>query len=441
MHIVNKLSHYSDWAIYFTSKIAVAICFWGIWRLGRQFLSANHTLIAILILEAVQYFSFGAIELNDNVLELAFWSIAASYFYTAYKKDRPLDWIIFGISIGLGLMTKYLTIFLLISLISFLFLSYLIKKDSPNKPFPTMHLLLALAIIFCFCLPHLLWLTENQFATLRYLQFRLDNTTSLSDHFIEPTYFALAQVGNFIVPLLIIGLIFGFKFSYSKIKHATKKAISAKDNDLLFLFMISFGPLFLSCLVAVIMGTHLHTMWGQPFLIWWGLLLIALLKPVITSKNWYAILVTVFVTLILSGAFYTSSMLLANAKASTNYPGRTIAKEVDHLWQDYFPDKPLKYVVGDRWRAGSVSHYSRFHPDIFIEADSYYAPWIDQQKLLKQGGIVFWDQETPEFQGIPPHLVAQFPGLDHGEVRTYLMLRDSEHKILYLGMAVLPPRS
>jgi len=427
MAAVTKLFKGADWGIYLSSRLAVAICFWGLWRLGREFLTSAHTLIAIMILESVQYFTFGALELNDNVLELSLWSLSASYFYTALKKDRLPDWLITGVCLGLGLMTKYYTL-----LLAFSFFLFLVIEPSARYVFKRYAFYLAGLLTLLICLPHFIWLTQHEFITLKYLYHRLYSTPSLGDHFVEPLFFLCAQLANFSAAIILIVLIFGFKSHFSRRGHW-------HTFDRKFLLCISLVPLLLSCLVAVIKGNHLHTLWGQPLPIWWGLLMVAYLQPLLTPLRWYFFLGTIFTIMLISSAAYAISMYYAGAKASTNYPGKQIAEDIDILWQQHFPGKPLAYLLGDRWRAGSVSHYSIFHPDVYIELNPAFSPWIDENQIKNKGAVIFWDAENAVFPGIPLWFQSKFPQIIYGEVRTYHWLRDPTHKAFYLGIALVPP--
>ena len=61
-----------DWAIYLTSQLSVAICFIALWRLAGKILPPAYALLSVVILEGFQYYNIGAIDFDDNVLQLPF---------------------------------------------------------------------------------------------------------------------------------------------------------------------------------------------------------------------------------------------------------------------------------------------------------------------------------------------------------------------------------
>lgn len=426
MAAVEKLFSHADWGIYLSSRLSAVICFWGMWRLGRQFLSPAYTLLGVIALEAIQYFTFGALELNDNVLELAFWSITASYFYTAVKQDSVRDWIIVGIFAGLGMMTKYYTVLLLLSLFFFL----LIEPHARNA-FKRPGFYIATMLAGLCCLPHVLWLTQNEFITLRYVQHRLAATPTFFDHLLRPLYFFFGQVANFLGAALILLLAFTIKNTKS-VEHTLTRF------DKSFLLCFGLGPLALSCFYALVAGSNLHTMWGQPLLMCWGLMMVAFLRPTITPLRWYGFQASMFGVLLISCIAYAVSMRYANGKATAHYPGKHIAQEIDALWQKHFPGHPLVYVVGDRWRAGSVSHYSHFHPDVYIEQNPLFAPWVAEADLYDKGAVFFWDPQSL-IEQTPSTLLLKFPEIIYTEIRTYRGLYDPNGKAFYVGITLLPP--
>jgi 4-amino-4-deoxy-L-arabinose transferase-like glycosyltransferase len=63
-----KLGGQSGWMTYLFSQLSVAICFFAVWQLGKKILPPLHALIAVLLLEGIQYYNFHAIDFNDNTL-------------------------------------------------------------------------------------------------------------------------------------------------------------------------------------------------------------------------------------------------------------------------------------------------------------------------------------------------------------------------------------
>src|SRR5580658_2023883 len=63
-----RLDGQSGWMIYLFSQLSVVICFWAVWQLAKKMVSPVYALIAVMLLEGVQYYHFHAIDFNDNTL-------------------------------------------------------------------------------------------------------------------------------------------------------------------------------------------------------------------------------------------------------------------------------------------------------------------------------------------------------------------------------------
>jgi 4-amino-4-deoxy-L-arabinose transferase-like glycosyltransferase len=120
----------SSWVIYLFSQVSVAICFGSVWSLGQKFLPPIYALIAVLLLESMQYFNLHAIDFNDNTLEVGLWAATIWFYYQALTEKKLKDWLLTGLFAGLGMMAKYYTAVLLVPMGVFFFI---IKKKRKKK--------------------------------------------------------------------------------------------------------------------------------------------------------------------------------------------------------------------------------------------------------------------------------------------------------------------
>ena len=113
-------------------------------------------------------------------------------------------------------------------------------------------------------IPHLIWLTNNDYVTITYGIARtgLENS-SLLDHITYPLIFLGKQIG-ILIPFFIMSffLIKRFKFK-----------ISLKDKKLLFLMFINLVPIGLMFLTSMLTGSKIRTMWMTPFYLFFGVLI------------------------------------------------------------------------------------------------------------------------------------------------------------------------
>ena len=171
------------------------------------------------MLEGIYFYNFTTPEFNVNVCQLPFWALSVLYCWKGFKDNKSQDWLLLGLFAGLGILSKYLFIYLLVAMDVF-FVYMFFKKKIDFK------CLISLIPFFLVLLFHFIWLIENNYITLTYALHR----TGLEDfdflnHLFNPLIFLGKQFG-ILLPFFIM-----FLFVFSKLK--TK--IKFKDKKLLFL--------------------------------------------------------------------------------------------------------------------------------------------------------------------------------------------------------------
>ena len=111
-----------DWAYYLLSQIFIIISFIVVFKLAKEFLkNENYALISVFLLEGIYLYNFTTPEFNVNVCQIPFWSLTVYYAWQSFKDDKIHNWLLFGLFAALGILSKYLFIYLLVSINFFLF--------------------------------------------------------------------------------------------------------------------------------------------------------------------------------------------------------------------------------------------------------------------------------------------------------------------------------
>ena len=120
-----------DWTYYLLSQIFVVISFFVVWKFSEEFFN-NKTcsLLSVLLLEGIYFYNFTAPEFNVNVCQLPFWALSVLYAWKGFKNNKSNDWLLFGLYAALGILSKYLFIYLLIAMD--VFFAYMIIKKKVN---------------------------------------------------------------------------------------------------------------------------------------------------------------------------------------------------------------------------------------------------------------------------------------------------------------------
>ena len=338
-----------DWAYYLLSQIFVIIAFFYVWKLSKIFLKKESLcLISVLLLEAIFFYNFTTPEFNVNVCQLPFWSMTIYYGWKCYDRNKVSDWILLGIVAAIGFLSKYVFVYLILSLKIFFIYNIFKKKKFEIKYF------IPSAIFLLIISPHVLWLLENEFVTISYALNRSGvEAVSFIEYFANPLKFILKQ----------LGILFPFLFLFILIVKRFKLNFSVKkDKKKLFIILLTILPIVLVLLTSIATGAKIRTMWMTPFYLFFGVLLIMITAVKIKDnlKFFFSLFVLVF---FLSPASYLY-VSLANDFKRTDYPGKEISNLVQRKWEKNFFNE-ISIVVGDEWFAGNLSYHLSSRPKWF----------------------------------------------------------------------------
>ena len=334
-----------DWAYYFLSQIFVVSTFFIVWIFSKEFFQNQiYSLISIFLLEGIYFYNFTTPEFNVNICQLPFWALSVLYAWRGFKDNKILDWLLFGLFAALGILSKYLFIYLLAAMD--IFLCYMIIKKKTN-----FKSLISLIPFFLILFPHLIWLTENDYITITYGLHRTGTgDQNFLDHFLHPVIFLAKQIG-ILIPFFIMSLFLLSKF---------KTRFNFKDQKLLFLLSINILPIILVLLTSLIMGIKIRTMWMTPFYLFFGVLFVYLFQKKINLKKINKFFTVFLVLFIFSPATYLY-ISISKTNKRTDYPGKEIARLVQNKWYKNFRNE-IKIVIGDEWFAGNLSYHLNSRP-------------------------------------------------------------------------------
>ena len=339
-----------DWAYYLLSQIFVLIAFFYVFKFSYEILgNIKLSFISVLLLESIFFYNFTTPEFNVNVCQLPFWSLVVYYSWKIYsnKEIKFIDCLLVGLFAALGFLSKYLFIYLLISIdLLFIYLIF-IKK---TKKFDFKYLI-SLEVFIVLLVPHLIWLYNNDYITILYGLKRTGlESLGIIDHIKYPITFLFKQ----------IGILIPFFFLIYLLVKKVKFKINFKDKKLIFLMFINVLPIVLMFLTSVILGSKIRTMWMTPFYLFFGVLFIYIFQSQINIKKLNSFLYGFLFLFFLSPILYSYESIRKTDKR-TDYPGKEIAAKVQIIWSQDF-DKEIEFVTGNEWNAGNLSYHLKSRP-------------------------------------------------------------------------------
>jgi 4-amino-4-deoxy-L-arabinose transferase-like glycosyltransferase len=342
-----------DWAYYLLSQIFVVISFIVVFKFAEElFKNKTLSLISVFLLESIYFYNFTTPEFNVNVCQLPFWALCVYYSWKLFDKQdiniKDCFWL--GVFAAIGFLSKYLFIYLLIAIDLLFFYAIFIKK---YKKFDFKYLI-SIEVFIVLLVPHLIWLTNNDYITIIYGLARtgLENS-SLLDHIIYPLIFLGKQTG-ILIPFFVMSFFLIKKFKFK---------ISLKDKKLLFLIFINLAPIGLMFLTSMLTGSKIRTMWMTPFYLFFGVLIVYIFKTQINLKKLNGF-ISAFLILFIFSPFAYAYISITETDKRTDYKGREIAQKVQKEWDSKY-NGSIEKVEGDEWYAGNLSYHLKSRPKWF----------------------------------------------------------------------------
>ncbi|MDA7572642.1 glycosyltransferase family 39 protein [Candidatus Pelagibacter sp.] len=339
-----------DWAYYLLSQIFVVMTYVVVFKFAEElFKNKTLSLLSVLLLEGIYFYNYTTPEFNVNVCQLPFWALCAYYSWKLFDKQQTniKDCFLLGIFAAVGFLSKYLFIYLLIAIDLLFFYVIFIKK---LKKFDFKYLI-SLEVFIVLLAPHLIWLINNDYATIIYGLARTGSeNSSLLDHILYPLIFLGKQIG-ILIPFFIMSFFLIKKFKFQ---------ISLKDKKLLFLIFINLVPIGLMFLTSMLTGSKIRTMWMTPFYLFLGVLIVYMFQTQINLKR-LKNFISVFLILFIFSPFAYTYISISETDKRTDYKGKEIAIKVQYAWSQNYK-KSINIVLGDEWVAGNLSYHLESRP-------------------------------------------------------------------------------
>lgn len=433
-----QLTGGDSFAAYWLSSLSVGLGFLFIFKTAKRLgLSEWQGFWAVVLTSVTFYFTLPVPEFNPNILQIPVWSGMIYFFLKACKTRNAADWLALGAIAAFGLYTKYFAA-LLIGTVGLYVLVFSGARSHLKSNGPWICALVC-ALLFA---PHLYWLFETDFLTLRYAASRSNPAETLFDHIYNPANFFLAQIANhaglFLVVLAGLGWA-GARNLKTCLKNRTTPPPS-KDEDR-FLLWFAFVPLTVVLGLSAITGSEFKHMWGTPLFVLSGIVAVRFLH---LPANWKhpkaAFGVAAGIQAIFLGVLLGQGLLEPLWKIKhtrIHYPGHETADIASQIWRENTGSE-LAYVAGDMWTTANVTLHANSRPSMFLEHDPALSPWIDIKDVQKKGVMILWrgpgSIPTGKIANLYPGLGRQ--GTEQIPFHSYGTIPD-----LQLNWIIIPPGS
>ncbi len=427
----------SLWAVYFTAQLAMVVCFWAAWRLGRTILAPGVALLAAALLECSIYYNFTTSELNNNVALYPFWALAVLSFYRALSTGAAKSWGATGACVGLGLLAKYSMAMLVLPMLAFMLLNRAARRYW-SRPGPYLALFTAL-VLFA---PHLDWAAQHHFPGIRSALDRTRSAAGLSSRLVNPLAFAADQLPALLPMLAVLLPLTGVRWRLRRLEPPER---FTRD----FLIAMGLGPFAAHLVLAGALDLRLRSMYGSELWTFTGVLLLFVLRLSREPARWRRTAIgcaVVAVAMVPAAAGYDVLWpYIRGEPMRIHFPGRDLAGRIDSVWRERYR-RPLRLVAGEWWLAGNVALYSHPRPRVYggglnpdtPEPSPGDNPWTDDRTLNREGGIILWNADR-HGQELVDRLCDRFPGLEVLEPVTLRWKTGAALPPVRVSVGLVPP--
>ncbi len=375
-----------DWAYYLLSFLNVSLGLAGVWALIGLFDRSPRRLAACVALAVTPFMTFSAIKFNANTILLSVWPWLA---YTGLRALIDDDWRAGAAAGALGavaLLSKYVSVVMLAALVATALTMPQWRRFFVSRAF-------AVAIIAFFVVlgPHLAWLHDAGYPTLRYV-----DTNKARDlwHLVSGVLnFSGAQAAWLLAGLLVLLAAIRSGVSFED----RMRQMLAADNRAVPrpVLALAIMPFVFMVLAAVTTGTRLSAPWGIPLWFAATFLLALRLDPddrLIDAGRALAIALGVSLLAVPAAPLVRAAEYFG-ANSVALQPRKAAALHLSEQWRQ-LTGAPLRNVAGTQSYASSVTFYAPDRPSELIEFNSAHAPWMTPERLRRSGLAIVcatWD--------------------------------------------------
>ncbi|MBO4648734.1 MAG: glycosyltransferase family 39 protein [Lentisphaeria bacterium] len=370
-YAVAVISGYSDFAMYLTAQLFLALGTYYVYKLAREFWDETESAAAALLLYVLFYYNPSSMKFCSHFLEAAFMPPMVYYIVRGAKEDRLVDWLLAGFFTALAVMGKYSAVIVLPGC-----LVYILLRAERRKCFLRPGVWCGMLLAFVLLIPHLIWLVQHDFCCIRHIERRVSDDVMPWYYFLEVAGVGLAPVACQWIVLYLVRL-------PNRREDLERRKISGEPLNLALL--LTLIPVAVLTLVAL-SGEDVVLMWYSFLAAWTGIAALALFPWRLTRSSFRNLwLLTVVYTVI---ALTVSTLdIVWKSRLRCHADPAEIVKMAERFYQTRRPGGKIPAVIGERWICGVIQFYSPEHPQAFCDSDQIsLAPFLPE--IRKNGALL-----------------------------------------------------
>jgi 4-amino-4-deoxy-L-arabinose transferase-like glycosyltransferase len=412
-------------SILFLSQIITITTAFFIWQTAAEIAGREASRLALILFLTSPLASFYALQVNHNTV-LAPFIAATIYFGNRYLETRSIKSnAALGVAIGLGLLAKYEIIFAIIPLLS---LAILIPRYREN--FLILKSYLALPIIIALVVPHILWLSANDWPSFKHAI----DSAPMATHFnyLESLWgFFWGLMTVIATPLILLGII---KFDGIKALREKPKNEIQKIGQI-----ITLAPLLGLVAASLVTGQFVKALWLLPLgpAIAIGLGIVGHKAAINLSEKLNKIAMSGMTALFgLFWVYLSVGDIIGRPHEAFFINTQPLGTQINEMWRNY-QKKPLSCILINEAKIGASAYLWTKTRPLIIEIPA--TPWgtTDHQSFCEEtGGIIVNLKEGADISKFFPRICS------NNKVTMNVLTLPGETTTLWDGfISYLPPKN
>ncbi len=387
---------------------SVALTLYFVWRLGRETVGERGAALAVALTPAIYYFMAPVTMYSHNTAQLPVWAAVVYFYRGAVLTGALWRWLAFGVAAALMMYAKYSGALLLIVLAA-----HMLAMPEGRARFASAGPWLAVALGALLFFPNFLWLVHSDFLPFRFAFDRPPAAAGFFGSLGAALQFVVAQVFFHVPIFILIGLAALPRVPWQGPPAALAVGRATRFDRTLVL-STAIAPILIIAAMTFAAGVQQRAEIGGSLVALSGLAIVMLLPERITLRAprlaalvWVLVLVGVPAGQVIS---VYARPYLQHSAPSQLWPAERLSEAMQVRWKAA-TDRPLAIVTGDFLEAGYVALYAKPRAAVFIDADFRKSPWIDRERMRREGTLVIWRlRDYPDAQALPPPYRDAFAG-------------------------------
>ena len=366
----------AGWSFALLSSLNAGLGLCGAWMLVGNFAGGARRIAATALLLLTPFYTFLAYKYNANSIFLSLWPWTLHFFVRSLERQRIADSLLFGLFMGLALMSKYYALILAATCL-------LAAVQHPDRRgyFASASPYASAAVAAAICAPHLWWLLTSGAPPVQYLAKVSGRGFGATAGFAAATLLgALAQNG-----LVLAVVAWAARLSPREWLDSARRQWRAPRFRLMA--TLALAPLALTIVAALVLRTKVST--NMTIGVFSLVPLLAMEIAGGASAARLGRLAPRLAAALCLGALALSPGIgvgkawFASDSAATQ-PRRELAAEATRLWREA-TRAPLAYVGGSFPYDNALAFYSEERPHAFERFDFFRNRWVTPAALAEHG--------------------------------------------------------